>query len=124
MLSEEFYFTRSHADACILFQSDRSGTVILCIYVDDALMIGDDEAIKKTVAQLCSKLSLKEVGQLKEYVCCTILRRKGEKNLFMWQPDLVKRMEKIFHDNIKNFKTYKTPTAPGQIYSELMKRRK
>ena len=78
-------------------------------------MIGDDEAIKKTVAQLRSKLSLKEVGQLKEYVGCTILHRKGEKKLFMWQPDLVKRMEKIFHDDIKNLRTYKTPTAPGQI---------
>jgi hypothetical protein len=48
MLSEEFCFTRSHTDASALFRLDENGTIILCIYVDDALMIGDRKPIKET----------------------------------------------------------------------------
>jgi hypothetical protein len=89
----------------------------LCIYVDDALMVGDDSAIEKTVAQLKDKVSLKEVGPLKEYVGCTIVRNGEEKRLFMCQPDLIKKMEKTFHEEIKNLREFKTPAVPGEIIS-------
>ena len=55
MLVEEFHFKKSQADACVLIQEDKQGTIILCIYVDDALMVGDPSAIEKTVHQLRSK---------------------------------------------------------------------
>jgi hypothetical protein len=47
MLSTEFKFTRSHVDACIFHCLDQEGTIILCSYVDDALIIGDESAMKK-----------------------------------------------------------------------------
>jgi hypothetical protein len=37
-------------------------------------MVGDHAAIKKTVAQLKTKVSLKVVGPLSEYVGCTIVK--------------------------------------------------
>ena len=115
MLSDEFNFTRSHADACVLHRSDQDGTIILCIYVDDALMIGDDSAITKTVVQLRSKLSLKEVGILKEYVGCTIIHELEKKKLIMCQPDLLTKLEKTFKDKIKDLRTFKTPAIPGEV---------
>ena len=115
MLSVEFDFVRSHADACVLHRSDQDGTIILCIYVDDALMIGDDSAINKTVKQLRSKLSLKDVGTLKEYVGCTFIHEVEKKRLIMCQPDLLVKLEKTFKDKIENLRTFKTPAAPGEV---------
>ena len=83
MLLVEFKFTKSHINENILFQSDYERTIILCIYVDealmirdiilfiyvdDALMIRDNRAIKTTMAHLRSNVFLKDVGPLKEYV--------------------------------------------------------
>jgi Reverse transcriptase (RNA-dependent DNA polymerase) len=58
ILVEEFKFKKSQADACVLTREDEYGVIILCIYVDDALMVGDHAAIEKTVAQLKTKVSL------------------------------------------------------------------
>jgi hypothetical protein len=115
MLSQEFKFKRSHADACILFRTDEQGTIILCIYVDDALMIGDDGAITKTVKQLREKLSLKEVGELQEYVGCTILKNREQNRLIMCQPDLLSKLEKKFKSSVEDMRVFKTPTIPGEI---------
>jgi hypothetical protein len=78
-------------------------------------MIGDDEAIKKTISQLRSKVSLKEVGPLREYVGCTVVRSPQKEELIMCQPDLLKKLEKTFKDKIATTRSYKTPAIPGEI---------
>ena len=115
ILVEEFKFNRSQADACVLIREDEEGVIVLCIYVDDALMVGDPRAIKKTVNQLQSKVSLKDVGLLSEYVGCTVVRDQNKKKIWMWQPDLITKLEKVFHDKINTLQVYKTPAAPGEI---------
>jgi Reverse transcriptase (RNA-dependent DNA polymerase) len=47
MLVKEFKFNRSQANACALIRKDEKGVIILCIYVDDVLMVGDQRAIQK-----------------------------------------------------------------------------
>jgi hypothetical protein len=115
ILVQEFKFKRSQADACVLTRDDEHGFIILCIYVDDALMVGDQTAIEKTVAQLRTKVSLKDVGPLSEYVGCTVVKDPSKKKLWMWQPDLITKMEGIFQEHIKTLQAYKTPAAPGEI---------
>jgi hypothetical protein len=44
-LEVELGFERSKSDPCLLFRKDEKGTVIICIYVDDACLIGDEEAV-------------------------------------------------------------------------------
>jgi hypothetical protein len=83
--------------------------------VDDALMIGDAKAIDKTVNQLRSKVTLKEVGELQEYVGCTIIKNRNQERLIMCQPDLLNKLEKTFKNEIKNMRVFKTPTIPGEI---------
>ena len=51
-LVEEFKFNSSQADACVLIKQDKKRVIILCIYVDDALMVRDPKAIKKTVNRI------------------------------------------------------------------------
>ena len=45
---EEFGFKQSPVDPCALIRQDKNGLVILCSYVDDVLMIGDQVAIDIT----------------------------------------------------------------------------
>jgi hypothetical protein len=54
-MMEEFKFKKSEADACMLTRDDEHRVIILCIYVDNALMVGDHAAIKQMVAQLKTK---------------------------------------------------------------------
>jgi Reverse transcriptase (RNA-dependent DNA polymerase) len=115
ILVKEFKFNRSQADACVLIREDEEGIIILCIYVDDALMVRDPRAIKKTVNQLQSKVSLKDVGPLSEYVGCTVVRDQNKKKIWMWQPDLITKLEKVFHDKINTLQVYKTLAAPGEF---------
>ena len=112
---EEFKFKKSQADACVLTRKDEHGVIILCIYVDDALIVGNEEAIVMTVAQLKTKVLLKDVGPLAEYVGCTVVKDPHKKKLWMWQPDLITKMEGIFKEHIQKLKVYKTPATPGQI---------
>jgi hypothetical protein len=35
--------------------------------------------------------------------------------LWMWQPNLITKLEGIFHKEISSLQTYKTPAAPGEI---------
>jgi hypothetical protein len=58
---EEFKFKKSQTDACVVTREDEHGAIIFCIYVDNALMVGDHVTIKKTVVQLKIKISLKNV---------------------------------------------------------------
>jgi hypothetical protein len=40
-LVEELNFTCSPVDPCLLYRTMDSGTVFLCLYVDDFLLVGD-----------------------------------------------------------------------------------
>jgi hypothetical protein len=63
----------------VLTRKDENGVIILCIYVNDALMVGDHAAIEKTVAQLKTEVYLKDVGPLSEHVGCTMVKKKKKK---------------------------------------------
>ena len=78
-------------------------------------MVGDPSAIEKTVHQLRSKVSLKDIGPLSEYVGCTVVRDGNKRKLWMCQPDLITKLEGIFHKEIASLQSYKTPAAPGEI---------
>ena len=78
-------------------------------------MVGDRAAIKETVQQLRTKVSLKEVGHLTEYVGCTVIKDHRFRKLFICQPDLLAKLEHTFKSEISNLQRYKTPAAPGEI---------
>jgi Reverse transcriptase (RNA-dependent DNA polymerase) len=87
ILVEEFKLKQRQADACVLTRKDEHGVIILCIYVDDALIVGDQAAIEMTVALFKTKVSLKDVGPLAVYVGCTVVKDPYKQKLWMWQPD-------------------------------------
>ena len=55
-LGKKFKFKKSQADAFVLTRENEHGIIILCIYVFDALTVGNYAAIEKMVAQLKKKI--------------------------------------------------------------------
>jgi hypothetical protein len=57
----------------VLTREDEHLVIILCIYVDDAITVGNCTAIVKPIAELATNILLKDVRPFSEYECCTVL---------------------------------------------------
>lgn len=111
---ETFGFIKSKIDPCLLLRADDNGTVILCIYVDDVLCIGDQHAINKAISDIASVFSIKQTTEVREYVGCTFLHSLDENTMFLCQTELINQMEKEFMNEIKKVSLPATPLAPGE----------
>ncbi|GJS53282.1 zinc finger, CCHC-type containing protein [Tanacetum coccineum] len=59
----EYGFKINECDKCVYVKDTSSGYVILCLYVDDMLVIGsNDKMIKSTKDMLKSKFDMKDIG--------------------------------------------------------------
>ena len=56
ILTKEMGFEKCMANQCLLKREDESGVVVICIYVDDTLCIGDREALEKFTNQITEYL--------------------------------------------------------------------
>jgi hypothetical protein len=45
---------RTHGDSCLLKRTYQTGTVIICVYVDDCLLTGDRKAINSALDDIDS----------------------------------------------------------------------
>ena len=111
----ELEFKRSKADPCLLYRENNDGMIIICIYVDDILIVGSQSSIEAAVQDLKTKFTVKRVGTLQEYVGCTVLRSGREKKVQYCQSGLISRLEKDFGYEVENMKKYETPAAPRDI---------
>ena len=65
-------FEVSLLDPCLMIRKSKEGTVILCIYVDDVLMMGDKEAINKAIEDIMKEFTIRKEGKLHDYLGCII----------------------------------------------------
>ena len=94
-------FDKCLSDECLLKKETKRGTIIVCVYIDDTLYVGDQGAINEFKQEISLYFAIKEEGEMKEYVGCKVERR-GRDNLIMFQDDLINKIEKIFGDKVKN----------------------
>ena len=87
-MEDDMGFDKCLADECLLRKKTKKGTVIVCVYIDDTLCVGDKEAINEFKKEITLHFTIKEVGEMKEYVGCKAERR-GKDNLIMFQDDLI-----------------------------------
>ena len=86
-LCEQLGFMKCLADQCLLIRTNKSGTVILCLYRDDICCIGNQEAINNFKRELKRSFNTKEEGNTTEYVGCK-LNRVEKRLLVMHQSDI------------------------------------
>jgi phosphotransacetylase len=92
-------FERTNADSCLIKRKDDSGTVIMCIYVDDCLITGERKAIDAAMKDMEDVFETRRIGQIQEYVGCTFIDLPdGRKKMI--QPDLINKLETTFKKEI------------------------
>ena len=111
---EECGFEKSEVDPCLFMQKFEDGTVYVAIYVDDNLVIGPKEGIKKTIKMLNGKgLSLKIQDNLKDYLSCNFQVDHEKQQAILTQPHLIENLEQKMGSTVKDMKSYLTPGTPG-----------
>ena len=112
VMETEMGFLKCMADECLLMRTTEKGTVIVCVYIDDTLCLGKKEAISDFKNELKKHFAIKEEGEMKEYVGCKVTRT-GKKSLIMYQDDLIKKMDRIFGDEVRKMQSYGMPAGTG-----------
>ena len=113
VLKSELQFTQFQNDSCLLKKEDEDGKVFLIVYVDDCFLLGDKVAVKKALNDIQKFFSITRSELIEDFIGCRI--EKQEDRILLSQPDLIKKMLKLFETKIKNLREYETP-APSNTH--------
>ena len=108
-------FEVSLLDPCLMIRKSKEGTVILCIYVDDVLMMGDKEAINKAIEDIMKEFSIRKEGKLHDYLGCIINFDEDNDTGTIHQPYTLQKLENKFNKLVKNIRKTELPSAPGSM---------
>ena len=65
-------FEGGNIDPCLLFKKTKKGLVLIGLYVDDLLIIGNEEDINLVIKDIEKHFKVKIEGDLKDYLSCEI----------------------------------------------------
>ena len=101
-------------DPCLLTRTDKKGTVLIVLNVDDCLYIEDKNAIIFLEHELNEAgLSTTVENSLTDYLSCEIKIDEEAKRGTLRQPHMIKNLKSKFGDMVKNSQVYQTPGTPG-----------
>ena len=108
-------FVGGYPDPCLMTRHGKEGVVFIAIWVDDSLLVGDKDAIDKTIEDLKRKgFTLKVEGTLQDYLSCEITLDQEKGVGWIHQPHLVDKLESKFKAMVEKFQDYRTPGTPGE----------
>jgi hypothetical protein len=110
-LIQELGFEQYENDPCLLKQKTAKGFVYLIIYVDDCLIIGEEDEVKEMLQKIQEHFDIKHSPDIEDFIGCTIT--KHQKAITLHQPDLIKKLLKYFQDELADVKEYDTPACTG-----------
>jgi Reverse transcriptase (RNA-dependent DNA polymerase) len=102
-------FNKCPSDNCLMMRINKFGTTILCIYVDNVCVFGNQEAVETAIKQIESIYNIKRVGTLTEFIGVNI--KTKDDDLFLGQEDTLRRLENKFQEDISKMKQYETPAG-------------
>ena len=60
----------------LLSRGGDAGILIICLYIDDTMIVGNKIKVKKFKEEIKSDFKTKEKGDLKDYVGCIIAKKR------------------------------------------------
>ena len=107
-------FQGGNVDPCLYFRTDQRGSVFIAVYVDDNLIIGDEDAVLEVISTLKKAgFVLKTDETLDDYLSCKISFNRDRTKCIVHQPHIMKKVRKIFGDMVSNT-NFVTPGTPNQ----------
>ena len=84
-------FVKCEADGYLLIRVNDIGTAIICIYVDDMLVVGDNEAVEAFKLEIKHFFNTTKEGPMEEYVGYKVVRKSNNK-IHMFQPNTMHKL--------------------------------
>jgi hypothetical protein len=109
-------YGRSKADPCLYFRWTAFGLILWLSWVDDCLVGGKDEGVKKAKAHMMDLFDCDDVGELKEYVGCKVDYDRNAGTMKLTQPVMIQSFQDEFE--LPEGKSSNTPAIPGTVMSE------
>uniref|UniRef100_A0A2N9FFW3 Integrase catalytic domain-containing protein n=1 Tax=Fagus sylvatica TaxID=28930 RepID=A0A2N9FFW3_FAGSY len=101
-------YTRTDADHCVYVRQFPNGKfIILLLYVDDMLIVGQDANMVGSLKELFKSFDMKDLGPARQIMGMQILRDRKAKKLWLSQEKYVERVLERF--NMKHAKLVSTP---------------
>ena len=100
-------FTKSESDANLYHIVVEGKLLIIVLYVDDLIMIGDDKLIKSCKEDLAREFKMKDLGLMHYFMSMEVWQ--GDWELFVSQGKYANEILKRFH--MKSSKPMETPLA-------------
>jgi hypothetical protein len=93
----------------VFLRSEKLGFCVLYIYVDNAIITGEEELMEDTTQRLGKVFNIKVQKSIEDFLGCEI--HKGIEEIFLTQKRIV---QKLLNSNAEGEKKdYKTPSALG-----------
>jgi hypothetical protein len=104
-------FERTNADHCVYVRNfDKNNFIILLLYVDDMLVIGQDsKLINKLKLELSNSFDMKDLGPARNILGMQIIRDRKCGKLWLSQEKYIERV--LLRFNMQNAKPVNTPLA-------------
>ena len=96
-------------DGCLFVKRNGAEMVILGLYVDDFLLLGEKENVQRELDELKSAFEI-TCGEVEEFIGC-VIEKYGDR-IMLSQPDIIERLMRKFEHHLSG-KQFKTPAAGG-----------
>ena len=87
------------SDQCLYIKKDEIGVIVICLYIDDTLCVGNRNAIEKFKRDITIFFVTKEEGEVTENVGCMI--KKNQDTINLHQTDLIKKLRNYLEKKLK-----------------------
>ena len=114
VLIKEMRFEKCFNDQCLLIRKGENGNVslMICIYIDDTLVIGTQSAIEEFKKEIKQFFKTKEEGPMNDYVGCLV--KKVKDGLILHQSDLIGKLERAFDDEVCKVRSGQLPASTNE----------
>ena len=103
----------------MLYKEDGKGVCIIIIYIDDMLIIGEEETIDDAIRVLQSHFQVKDPTSSEDYLGVQIVQSDDGKKAWLGQTTIIKSLEKQFGERLAKKKMTITPGTPGFIGGKM-----
>ena len=115
----EIGLNQSKRDECIYYLCKDNKIVIVAVYVDDLLILGNDSKMKNELKkELESRFKMKDLGELQYILGIRVTRDRKEGKLWLDQSKYLEEVLSKF--NMANCNPTKTPLSPSEKLTKEM----
>ena len=82
-------FRKYLLDQCLSIRENNLGTVIICLYIDNTMVVGNEKVINGFKKELSKYFNTKEEGRITKYIGCMVKLYDG--GLYLHQNNLMKK---------------------------------